>query len=233
MSFMLNPYISGGGGGGDGYTTITELHFEGSEGGTTYTDDAPSPLTWGGTAQTKTAAVYEGTRGADFTSIREMYQPTFAGTGASGFNFGSDDFTIEISTYFVSIPGAGNYRFMIAKDDVASTRGWNFIANGDSSGHIQFNMFDGATQYTVEWSTAPSSATWYRCKAERVGNDLNLYIDTGGGYSLVDTTDVTGASINSNTTAVIMGVLKNGGGVVSTSRHNGYMDYLLVRRKYP
>lgn len=224
----------------DDYTVITELHFEGTEGASgsgAYTDDAPTPLAWG-TANSNgllaAAAVYEGTRGLNLATSRAIYQPSFAGAGDSGFNFGSDDFTIEISTYFATIPTtAGNYRLMVAKDDVAGTRGWNLLSDGDNGGKIAFAMFDGATPYVVRWETVPSATTWYRVKAERLGNNLNLYIDSGSGYALVDTTDVTGVSVNSNSNCVAIGVFKNGGQVYTPSYHNGYVDYLLVRRKYP
>lgn len=223
------------------YTVITELHFEGSEGSLgngAYTDDAPSPLTWGAANSNgliAAAAVYEGTRGLDLRSSRAIWQPShYVGVGDSGFNFGSDDFTIELSTYFVTVPTtAGHYRLMIAKDDVASTRGWNFLSDGDNGGRVGFNIFSGGTPYSVRWSTVPSATTWYRFKAERLGNDLNLYVDTGSGYTLVDTADVTGVSVNSTSHPVGMGVLKNGGQIIPSSYHNGFMDYLLVRRKYP
>ena len=195
MSFIINPYSFLVAGGDPYWSSVVLLaHMNGTNGGTTFTDNSnnAATLTAFGNAQTSTAqSKFNGSSGLFDGSGDYVTAPD-----AASWDFGTGDLTIEL---WVRITGGEPP----SPRSVLSSGAANSIASfwsieGTASGKLAF--FNSAYSDAVPLLTSTSSwnNTWRFVAIVRSGNNWNFYVD---GTSEASATS--SAACNSNGQLVI------------------------------
>lgn len=153
---------------GDPYwsNVVALLHFDGSDGSTTFTDQTGKAWTANGNAHIDTSQ-------SDFGGS-SLYCD---GSGDSistpddtDFDFGAGDFTIECSVRFKSV---SSFRALISKDKNTG-RSWQFDLNNGTS--LRFAGYGVGTK-SVAATVSISTDTWYRIAVSRVSGVLYILVD--------------------------------------------------------
>lgn len=203
-------------------SVVTMLHFNGTNGSTTFTDSR-GLRSWTrvnatiSTAQSK----FGGSSGL------------FSGNGylqtadSADFQFAGGDFTIEAWVRMTSWPGAGWWSSIISqRSNNSSQNSFTVSVYGDGS-YIDFyygNPANGGagTQYTMPF--AYQLNTWYHVAVSRVGTNLYMFLD-----GVKKTTANIGTAVLWNSTATIkVGAFDDG--PWSNSYFFGYIDELRVTK---
>jgi len=203
--FLLNPwrFASGGGGGGndpDFNSVVSLLHFDGTDGSTTFTDVKGLSWTASGAAQIDTSQSKFGTSAVLFDGTDDQIS-----TSGTGFEFGAGDFTIECWVRFSTVSGlqflmstsgspyiwieinntsAGKMTAYIHGTNRSSTNDinanqWYHVAISRASGAAKF-FLDGVQQGTdVSTSAGPAGSLRWGGASGLAGSSsfLNGWID--------------------------------------------------------
>ena len=200
-------------GGNDRFTKIL-LHMEGSNGGTTFTDENA-----GGSAHTWTPT------SATTSSTQAKFGTTALSTGAAAgfitapdstdFTLGSGDFTIDC--WFYRSGGDGTNRFLAGQADSAATSSTRTCDFYLSSGNVVTTIvWVGATPTSIAGTTTFTAVGWNHAAAVRVGNTLKLFVNgvqEGGDVAFSGT-------INDSTNKYGVGAL----GEYTLFNWNGFID---------
>lgn len=158
---------------------VSLLHFNGTNGSTTITDQI-SGVTWacGGSAALATAQKLFGTASLDLSPSTWPNYIVITSGGSVG-KLDAREFTLEISIYVPTLPSAGHYPIIASRDsETGGARGWQLLLNGDSSGRLEFRFFDsGGTRYDAVSATAVSTSTWQRVRVCRASDTLYLFLE--------------------------------------------------------
>ena len=208
--------------GGDPYwsSVIALLHMNGTDGSGTFTDE--TGRTWGRlyNAFIDTGQSVFGGASAEFTYSLPNQAGIRVTSDNADFNFGSDDFCIQMRVRHSVI--SGDYRVLMAKDSTVATRGWILLVDPlDSAGKIGFYFRDGGTTYSVVSTSVPSVNTWYAVAVSRVGSSLRLFVNG----TLEATTSVGSATINTTSHDTWIGLTHN-----SAGKFEGWVDEVRVTR---
>lgn len=173
MSAVQQMLVAGRG--GDPYYANVSLllHCDGVNGGTTFTDNSPSPktVTANGTAQISTAQSKFGGASAYFDGTTNCYAQSNA---SAAYDLGGGNFTVEFWVYFNSLSGTphiiqfngGNVNFrwnLYIGSTIKSLR--LYTENGSGTGGDRLSTIDLFT------------ASWYYITVVKNGGDLALYLN--------------------------------------------------------
>lgn len=200
---------SGGGGPTDpNFANVSLLlHFEGSNGSTTFTDSSSNTLTGtaNGDAQISTAQFKFGTASGLFDGTGDF----ISYSDVTALELGSGDWTIETFVRFSALPTSGN----------VSSIGSRFVGTGNQRSYIFFQFNNGGTQqlafqYSNDGASGvlrsvnftPSLNTWYHYAVTRSGGNLRFFVD---GTQIGSTQVISGTLFNS-TAGLEIGNLLNG-----------------------
>lgn len=223
--FAMGPAFFGGSAGGPPALASSMLmHFDGTNGSTTFTDE--SGKTWArmdgaSTSQLDTSHSKFGT-----ASLRGLNNNDSVSTAShADFLFGSGDFNVAVQVY--SAGGAtGHYQGIIVKDDTSfgSNRGW--LLFGDvSTGNVNFSCFVGSTAFAVSDPNTCPVGVWTEYEAERYGSTLTLYKNG----TAVSSTSISGA-LNTTGYVVCLGNLVTSGNVTGLP-FVGWTDEVRIRKE--
>ena len=148
------------------------LHFDGSDGATTTTDDGPDErtITLAGNAQLDTAQKKFGTASLLLDGNGDLASAADDGD----FDFGSGDFTVE---GFFRISSLGNNAFFSHWEN-NDTSGQSFYLvhfNGSNTLRFAYRLTTGIVEANYTWQ--PSTNTFYHIAVVRYGTTLKVYID--------------------------------------------------------
>ena len=148
------------------------LHFDGSDGATTTTDDGPDErtITLAGNAQLDTAQKKFGTASLLLDGNGDLASAADDGD----FDFGSGDFTVE---GFFRISSLGNNVFFSHWENGDAT-GQSFYLvhfNGSNTLRFAYRLTTGIVESSYTWE--PSADTFYHIAVVRYGTTLKVYID--------------------------------------------------------
>lgn len=174
--FLLNPFRFGGGGGGgtdpNFANVVTLLHFDGSNGSTTITDNAPTPKTW------------TCFNSSQLSTVQQKFGPTsLSQTTANSrieapddvdWDFGTGDFTIEAWVYTTTI--AAGQGVIISRQEGGANMALQFRRNAAALDFIGRNTGGGGL-VTVTASGFFAVNTWYHAAACRSGTTLRIFKD--------------------------------------------------------
>lgn len=175
--FLLNPHRFGGGGGGATdplYSSVALLlHMDGSNGGTTFTDNSPTPKTVTPTAvTTSTAQAKFGISSALFpaaSSTEKLTIPHSSDLAPTG------DFCVEM---WVRLSSASSQRALIWKS--VSTGHTTYAMRLTTGSQVQCfasNAAGSAFQINMTGSiTVNTSGTWQHIAFDRNGSNYRLFI---------------------------------------------------------
>jgi len=161
------------------YVTLL-LHFDGTNGGTTFTDSSTyaQAATRIGSAQTSTAQSKFGNASLLLNGTSDYVRfPS-----SDNFYF-SGDFTIEAWIRLSAYPSSANdyVATIISRDDgssTPSTLGWNLGVSGSSGQSLSFGVTSTSGTRTVISGTANFALnTWYHVAVVRSVNTVYLYKD--------------------------------------------------------
>jgi hypothetical protein len=160
------------------------LHFDGSNGATTTTDNSSSAhvVTANGNAQLSTTREKFGTAASEHDGAGDFWSIP----NSSDFSFGSGDFTVEgwLETDTVT----GPHSVIGYANGSASNSNYSFYVLSNNA-QLQGAIYQGTTGYTSTFSglTVGTKVHW---ALERFGNNLTLYVGGVAG-SVVNVTGVT------------------------------------------
>lgn len=185
------------------WTSVTSLlHFDGTNGSTTFTDQKANTWTAHGTAAlSNVQSKFGGTSGLFNSTSNFIDTPA-----AAGFNFGNSDFTLEFWGYLTSLTG-----FQTPMDYGYTTAGAILLQSGSGDGKI--NLYLNGSVVCTE-STAASTGTWNFYEINRSGTTARIFRNG------VQTASGTNSSSLSSTQTFKIGGTSNGGG----HAWNGYID---------
>jgi len=193
--------------GSDDADTKLLIHFDGTDGATTYTAETGQTVTFVGTAQLDTAQKEFGTASllldgnSDYVTVPD----------SADWDFGSGNFTIDFWVRFnasVTECHIGQWG--------ADDRGWKFHINNDGDTVLFIYSTDGSNQVVVpQWTYSSfGQGIWYHIACVRSGTTLMLFVD---GVKQAEKT--LNATIYDSTR-----VLTIGASLVDTSYLNGWID---------
>lgn len=195
---------------------VALLHFDGTDGSTTFTDVKGHTFTANGNAQIDTAqSLFGGASGLFDGSGDYLSTPDSA-----DWDFGTGDFTLELAVRFNALPVNSSMTFLSTYQN--SSSGWSFQYRNDSGGgsgnRLQINMTGDTTNLTFAWS--PSAATWYRVSLARSGTSVRAFVDGAQVGSTVE------SSANlSSAAALVVGQIGSG-----IHYFNGWMDEVRITK---
>lgn len=177
-------------------STALLVHFDGTSGQTTFTDDAGHTLT-ATSATVNTATPKFGTGCGDFT----------AGAGAAridtgnavDFNLGNRQFTVEAWAYFTSAPISSNIYGILTQFGGSGNLGW-FL--GQVQGSLAFYYSTSGTDNpSVGVAYTPALNTWIHIAADRdASNVIRVYAN-----GVVMASATVSASIYASTQTCVIG----------------------------
>ena len=148
------------------------LHFDGSDGATTTTDDGPDErtITLAGDAELDTAQKKFGTASLLLDGSGDLASAADDGD----FDFGSGDFTVE---GFFRISSLGNNAFFSHWENSDATGQSFYLVHFNSSNTLRFayRLTTGLVESSYTWE--PSADTFYHIAVVRYGTTLKVYID--------------------------------------------------------
>ena len=179
------------------------MHFDGADGGTTFTDSSLSAHSITRTGTVTTSNVQSKFGG---TSLKNANEGSLVIPNSSDFNLGLNDFTIECWVYLLSY---NTFNTVLDATNSPSGAIWRFWASySGSSNKVNF--------YGFESSVAVSLNTWTHIAVSRVSGSTKVYVNGVGG------TAVTLGKIESNNSNIVIGK-------TDTFGSNMYIDELRVR----
>lgn len=199
------------------------LHGDGSNGGSTFSDNSPSPKTPSlvGATTTSTAQKKWGTASMLFGGTADAL--SFA--HATSLNLASGDFTIEAWVYVTSLSTA---RTLIQKDQTYGSTFPSYAVRIYTNGSVGFLVGTGAgATYAQEPTTSAGAITvntWQHIAVSRSGTTLRIFVDG----ALAQTATQTGTPTDGGK-AVIVGRYPAGGGAAD-QWFAGYIDDLRITK---
>jgi Concanavalin A-like lectin/glucanases superfamily len=192
---------AGGGAGPPAVNTIILMHFDGTNGSTTYTDAAGTVTSFSttGTASISTAqSVFGG------SSLSLNASSWIAGTPSNtALNIGNGPFTIELRAYITGVPGGGAINFCSFQ---ATGSGTAFNLGMDTGQQIFGYISDGSSGNAYDGTLTISLNTWHALAIVRTSTTIYFFLDGAAAGSFANpgrTLNLNGVlfSVGSNTTA--------------------------------
>lgn len=215
MGGLLRGMMAGvvGGGGDPSFSSVVSgLHFDGTNGSTTFTDIKSKTWTANGNAQISTAQSKFGGAAGLFDGTGDF----IVTPNSSDFDFGSGAFTIEFFIYQASTTGFQN---VVRK---SLTIGYAPFTFAMDSGKPRFRSSQDGANWQIDTTAASSLAvsTWHHIAITRQANALRMFAngtEVGSGtYS---------SALMVNTSGLYLGAQSDG-----ASGLNGYLDDLRITK---
>jgi len=191
------------------------LHFNGTNGSTTFTDQVAGNTWVANNATISTAQSLFGGASGYFSggSNASIHLPT-----NSGFNVGSGNFTIEFAVYYIGLPQAAMHFFQTRDGDVYA--GISIQGNATANSNLYLSLSSTGTSFdilsNVQIGLVPS-AKFTRFLIQRSGGWIYVYQD--GYLNYLSYIGAASLYYNSSDTIIL------GGNYTGTSRSlNGYID---------
>lgn len=210
-------------GGGDDSNAVVLLHCDGSDGGTTFTNDGEAGNgTAVGTAVTDTAQAKFGVSSMYLDGNSDYVTVSDDHGGNDYFNMSTNKFTVETYAMFNALPTSGNSMYFFSQYDDADNFVSFWITNTSGVYSLNFKVRDTASD-TVSFSgnipVDPVTNRWYHAAVIRGwGGNANDFAMTWDGDQIGDTlTDASGWPD-------LAGNLEIGRNGAGSSYMNGWLD---------
>lgn len=157
------------------------LHFNGTNGGTTFTDVTGRTWTRTGGAQTSTAQFKWGGASLLLDGVGDFLSTA----DSASLELGSHDFTIEAWIMPARIPSSAQYMGIVSKRNTSTEYSYAFILDGDQSGKVRFlGSSTGSNTFVSALSnSAPTANQWSHVAVVRNGSGIVVYLNGVGGTS--------------------------------------------------
>ena len=191
------------------------LHFDGTNGSTTITDNSKNNL-----AVTSVNGAFISTAQSKFGGSSVFFDGTddyVTAPDNSAFNFGTDNFTIEMWVNFANV--TSTWQAIISRA-YAIAGGWRLYKN---DGDNQLRWYSNATLVVTTTASTLSNNTWSHIAVVRNNGVITIYIDGVSRGSAASSTNY-----NPGSYAIEIGR----GVVTSTYPMTGYIDELRITNGY-
>jgi hypothetical protein len=199
------------------------LHFDGTNGSTTITDNSKNNLTVTASngAFISTAQSKFGGASAFFDGTNDYVSTTY---NTALFDWWTVDYTLEMWVYAISFPAAtgsgGSVGNLIGNMSFNSdTNYWSFGTN--SSGNVKFYYYNGSAQSFTSNLTLTLN-TWTHLTMVKSSVGVDIYVN---GVKSSTTHTIVGTPQSSTNTAFTIGAYTNG-------FYQGYIDELRITKGY-
>jgi len=196
--------------------TLALLHFDGSNGSTTFTDSSPhnhtSTIINGSPTISSTGAeVGFGNRGSFFSGAAISIQPNFSGEFDLGDSVFTDEIRFEINSF-------GGYQGLICDAATGALASYFLILDTDNSSKLTALFKTTSSTYVIRHQTVPTLDTKHHAAVVRGADGyLDLYLD---GIRASTRAFVGAESYQQLAPTITLGVL----GTVTNYPLNGYID---------
>jgi hypothetical protein len=230
----------------DSYTKLC-IHFNGTDGGTSFTDEIGKTITNTETHDTydKACSHFDGADAATAYTDPIAGAYTFVGTAqldTAQFKFGTASLLLDGNSDGVTLPdsanwtfGTGNFtidcwvrfagvsgqQFMVGQYADASNY-WYLSKESDGTLKFTWKATTEITSFSGTWS--PVINTWYHIAVVRNSGTISLYVN---GTSVASDTGVSGKDFADIASVLSVGYNLDGGG---TSFHNGWIEELRISK---
>jgi hypothetical protein len=166
------PPAGGGGGGTDPYFSSVKslLHFDGSNGSTTFTDQISRTWTPNNATISTTQSKYGGASGYFSGSSSWLTTPYVT----ADFDWWVGDWTLEYWIYPISFGGVGNLPSAIGNMDQGGSLYWGLGPLGGSSGTLGFYYW-GPGSNPIQGAGALSTGSWQHVAATHTTSGITLF----------------------------------------------------------
>jgi hypothetical protein len=208
--------------GGDPYFSNVTclLHFDGSNGGTTFADSSGNcTITGNANAVTTTAEIKYGSASLDCSAGNAYVYVSSASTGV--MDFGTGDFTIECWMYRTS---SGSRDFVCdTRQNTGNTGSFFLVVGTDNKLEWSANNISNSAKST---GTVPINQ-WVHLAVSREGTDIRLFIDGN-----LENTSTLSSSLVDGTNGTYPPIIATTGFTWGTTAPalNGYMDDFRVTK---
>lgn len=191
------------------------LHFDGSNGSTTITDETGKTWTAYGNAQLDTAQSQFG--GASL--LLDGTDDYVTTPDHASFALGSGDWTIEC---WIRENTQGPTRQIVGQHSVTGASDSAFILYSDS-GVLTIALYVGSTTYSVTGSSAHSTGAWHHVAAVRDGGTIRLFLD-----GVAHGTGSISGSINDSAEIITIGSVMGSGAPAFSLFFDGWVEELRI-----
>ena len=189
------------------------LHFDGTNGSTTFTDVKGHTFTAYGNAQISTTQSKFGGASGYFDGTGDFLTTP----QSTDFDFGSGDFTVETWAYFT---GWNSSQSNILVCKWANPYSWCFVYQSTSH-TLEFWIYvGGAGVWTITASTTLSLNTEYHLAVARQGSSWRFFVNG----------NLIGTATNTSTIDTVSSVLAIGGAGDSSGQIAGYLDDMRITK---
>lgn len=193
------------------------LHFDGTNGSTTFTDESGATVTASGNAQLSTTSPQYGTAAGLFDGTGDYLTVPLS----TSYELGGSDFTIEM---WVKGTGTNSYACLINRPSSTgfSAGAWSLFYNpGSANGRLQFWAADYSTGAALVAASSGDvhNGSWHHVAVTRSGSTFTIWLD---GSSVGTATS--SAVIANGTRNLYIGTDANYG----SRDHNGRIDDLRI-----
>jgi hypothetical protein len=217
---------SQGGAGGVGSDTdpyyanvVALLHFDGTDGSTTFTDQKGHTFSAAGNAQLDTAQSKFG--GASL--LLDGSGDYISSVDNADWELGSGDHTIELWVRWNSLPGAATISSFVTKFS-GTTHAIFFGLYNNAGNKLLWDADDdnaGGQAVDIQGAWSPSTNTWYHVAASRISGVTEIYAD---GNRIATASD--SITYHNNANALIIGASNSG----ANNQLNGWIDELRITK---
>lgn len=195
-------------------SVVANLHFDGTDGSTTFTDQKGHTFTGAGNAQLDTAQFKFGTASLLLDGTGDY----LTSADNADWALGSGDFSIDLWVRFNGDPGTGTVSFVGHWNTSGNQRGWLFSL---SNNQLRFQWStDGSATSTVQGAWNPASVTWYYLSATRRSGVIYLFAD-----GILITSGAAAATFFDSTSSLHIGAHSAG-----TEPLNGWIDDVRITK---
>lgn len=196
---------------------VANLHFDGADGSTIFTDEKGHTFTAAGAAQIDTAqSVFGGS-----SLLLDGTNDFVTSPDHADWSFAAENFTIDCWVRFNGDPGTAGMTFVSHWEAYTSNqRGWIFGLNNNTLRFVYSTNGSNATILSAAWN--PASATWYYVSVVRYGPTLYFFVDG----VLLGTGNIGTATIFDANTTLQIGTQSNG----ADFDMNGWIDDVRITK---
>lgn len=150
---------------------VSLLHFDGTDGSTSFIDEMGKVWTAVNQAQLDTAQFKFGTA----SLLLDGTDDYITSPDAEDISFGAQNWTVEGFVRFNGDPGTGLATFVSHYDASGNQRGWVVGLNNNTLRLLYSTNGSGTTVISAAWN--PATATWYHFAVARRGTTVYFFVD--------------------------------------------------------
>lgn len=196
---------------------VANLHFDGTDGSTTFVDQKGHTFTGSGNAQIDTAQ----SRFGGASLLLDGTDDYVTSPDHADWAFGAGDWTVECWVRFNGDPGTGLMTFVSHYNATGNQRGWAVGLNNNTLRLLYSTDGSATTVLSAAWN--PATAVWYYVTVVRRGTLVYFFVDG----ILLGSSSIGTATIFDSSAALQIGTQ----GLGADGDVNGWMDDVRITRR--